>query len=167
MIKGPASHGPGSDGGSTPRLTVIWVGGDHYFDRKTGRGQGVPTLPPVSAKRLFFCMAILHGMALCFAWSLLQRKNYSGIFIKCSRSPEPGAGGEGGTPLLGRHMGGRVIPSLIERRGGGVGGYPPPPLSCELIFFCTAKTIASRGISGGEPGFPAFSRKVAVRPAGR
>src|SRR5208283_6208572 len=36
-------------------------------------------------------------------------------------------GVEGGTPLLGRHMGGGVIPS--EKKVGGGGSPPPPPLS--------------------------------------
>src|SRR5208283_3390415 len=56
----------------------------------------------------------------------------SGVNIRSCHCPDkekrvrPGPEGEGGTPQLGRLMGGGVIP-FQKKEGGGVGGSPPSP----------------------------------------
>jgi hypothetical protein len=121
---GRGAHPGRRGGGGTPHLLRhIGRGVTPTLNERRGGGWGVP-LPPLTAKRLIFCMAK----------SYISRGTTTGItnLVWSSflvRDVVSGRRGGGGTPHLLRHMGGGVTPSG-KINGGGIGGSPPLPPLC-------------------------------------
>ena len=108
--------------GGTPTPHGHMGGGVTPSMKKEKGGVGGYPLPPLSAKRHFFCMA-----KTCVSRGIAVVNLGVGGFLAGFRVTRPGPEGEGGAHRA-RHMGGGGNP-LQEKEKGGVGGSPPPPLA--------------------------------------
>jgi hypothetical protein len=106
-----------------------WGGDPLPKKRRRGVG-GSPPSPPCPQTAVF-----RHGLARYFAWNLRRGVMVLQIFRQVRVPPGRALRGEGGDPLLARHMGGGVIPSPKKERGGGRGITPLPPLSANARIF--------------------------------
>src|SRR5208283_3814830 len=94
------------------------------LEKKKAGEVGTTPLPPLPASGTFSAWPDPVVRVELPAWNV-----GFGDFPGLWRIARPGPEGGGGTPLLGRHMGGRVPPTWKKEERGGRCHPPPPPPS--------------------------------------
>src|SRR5208283_5855482 len=107
--------------GVAPCWPGTWGEGTPHLKKRREGGWGSPPSPPCRQPGSF-----LHDRNLWFVWNLRCKESGLRILGALWGSPGRALKGEGGDPLLARHMGGGY-PPLEKKKRGGVRATPLPP----------------------------------------